>query len=112
MGLFSGSFGTGLITGLASSEDRSMRDAIDRRNSELSEARKYIQTRQAAKLDAAEAKKQKFNEETQLAFDALAKVLCGIILLSSRKNLTRRFYISKIRPVSYTHLTLPTIYSV
>jgi hypothetical protein len=75
MGLFSGSFGTGLITGLASSVDRSLRDAIDRRNSELSEARKYIQTRQAAKLDAAEAKKQKFNEETQLAFDALAKEL-------------------------------------
>ena len=82
MGLFSGSFGTGLITGLASSVDRSMRDAIDRRNSELSEARKYIQTRQAAKLDAAEAKKQKFNEETQLAFDALAKELGGDVDLT------------------------------
>ena len=82
MGLFSGSFGTGLITGLASSVDRSMRDAIDRRNSELSEARKYIQTRQAAKLDAAEAKKQKFNEETQLAFDALAQELGGDVDLT------------------------------
>lgn len=82
MGLFSGSFGTGLITGLASSVDRSMRDAIDRRNSELSEARKYIQTRQAAKLDAAEAKKQKFNEETQLAFDALATELGGDVDLT------------------------------
>jgi len=82
MGLFSGSFGTGLITGLASSVDRSMRDAIDRRNSELSEARKYIQTRQAAKLDAAEAKKQKFDEETQLAFDALAKELGGDVDLT------------------------------
>lgn len=82
MGLFSGSFGTGLITGLASSVDRSMRDAIDRRNSEMSEARKYIQTRQAAKLDAAEAKKQKFNEETQLAFDALAQELGGDVDLT------------------------------
>jgi hypothetical protein len=82
MGLFSGSFGTGLITGLASSVDRSMRDAIDRRNSEMSEARKYIQTRQAAKLDAAEAKKQKFNEETQLAFDALATELGGDVDLT------------------------------
>ena len=45
MGLFSGSFGTGLITGLASSVDRSMRDAITRRNSEMSEARKYVATR-------------------------------------------------------------------
>jgi hypothetical protein len=82
MGLFSGSFGTGLVTGLASSVDRSLRDAIDRRNSELSEARKYLQTRQAAKLDAAEAKKQKFDEETQLAFDALATELGGDVDLT------------------------------
>ena len=59
-----------------------MRDAIDRRNSEMSEARKYLQTRQAAKLDAAEAKKQKFNEETQLAFDALAQELGGDVDLT------------------------------
>ena len=82
MGLFSGSFGTGLVTGLASSVDRSLRDAIDRRNSDMSEARKYLQTRQAAKLDAAEAKKQKFNEETQLAFDALATELGGDVDLT------------------------------
>ena len=77
MGLFSGSFGTGLITGLASSVDRSMRDAITRRNSEMSEARKYLATRRATKLDAAEAKKLKQDEETQLAFDALARELGG-----------------------------------
>ena len=82
MGLFSGSFGTGFITGLAGSVDRSMRDALERRNSELSEARKYLQTRRAAKLDAAEAKKQKFDEETQLAFDALAKELGGDVDLT------------------------------
>ena len=82
MGLFSGSFGTGFVTGLAGSVDRSLRDALERRNSELSEANKYIQTRKAAKLDAAEAKKQKFDEETQLAFDALAKELGGDVDLT------------------------------
>ena len=75
MGLFSGSFGTGFVTGLAGSVDRSLQDAITRRNSEMSDARKYIQTRRATKLDAYEAKKQKFDEETQLAFDALAREL-------------------------------------
>ena len=82
MGLFSGSFGTGFITGLAGSVDRSMQDALARRNSEMSEARKYLQTRRASKLDAAEAKKQKFDEETQLAFDALAKELGGDVDLT------------------------------
>ena len=77
MGLFSGSFGTGLITGLASSVDRSMRDAITRRNSEMSEARKYVATRTAAKRDAAEAKQLKQDEANQLAFDALATQLGG-----------------------------------
>ena len=77
MGLFSGSFGTGLITGLASSVDRSMRDAITRRNSEMSEARKYVATRKAAKRDAYEAKKLKQDEANQLAFDALATQLGG-----------------------------------
>ena len=77
MGLFSGSFGTGFVTGLASSVDRSMRDAITRRNSEMSEARKYLATRTAAKRDAAEAKKLKQDEANQLAFDALATQLGG-----------------------------------
>ena len=55
MGLFSGSFGTGLVTGLATSVDKSLQDALDKRDSEMSSARKFWQTRQAQKLDLAEA---------------------------------------------------------
>ena len=32
MGLFSGSFGTGLVTGLATSVDKSLRNAMDKRD--------------------------------------------------------------------------------
>lgn len=77
MGLFSGSFGKGLVTGLASSVDKSLQDAIERRNSDLSEARKYIQTRNAAKEDAYQAKKLKEDEANQDAFNALAAELGG-----------------------------------
>lgn len=56
MGLFSGSFGTGLITGLATSVDKSLTDAMDKRDEELSSARKFWQTRQAQKMDLAEAR--------------------------------------------------------
>lgn len=55
MGLFSGSFGTGLVTGLATSVDKSLNDAMDKRDEELSAARRFWQTRQAQKLDLAEA---------------------------------------------------------
>ena len=75
MGLFSGSFGTGLVTGLASSVDRSMRDALERRSSELSEARKYIKTRNAAKEDAYQARKLKVDQENEEAFNLLAAEL-------------------------------------
>ena len=47
MGLFSGSFGTGLVTGLASSVDKSLQNAMDKRDEEMSAARKFWQTRQA-----------------------------------------------------------------
>ena len=77
MGLFSGSFGTGLVTGLASSVDRSMRDALERRSSELSEARKYIKTRNAAKEDAYQARKLKVDQENEEAFELLAAELGG-----------------------------------
>ena len=55
MGLFSGSFGTGLVTGLATSVDKSLRNAMDKRDQELSSARKFWQQRQAQKLDQKEA---------------------------------------------------------
>jgi hypothetical protein len=54
MGLFSGSFGTGLVTGLATSVDKSLRDAMDKRDEEMSAARRFWQTRQAQKLDMKE----------------------------------------------------------
>lgn len=55
MGLFSGSFGTGLMTGLATSVDKSLRNAMDKRDKELSAARTFWQQRQAQKLDQKEA---------------------------------------------------------
>jgi len=54
MGLFSGSFGSGLITGLATSVDKSLKDAMDKRDEEASAARKFWQTRQAQKMDLAD----------------------------------------------------------
>jgi len=77
MGLFSGSFGKGLLTGFASSVDKSMQDALERRNSELSEARKYIKTRNAAKEDAYQARKLKVDQENKEAFELLATELDG-----------------------------------
>lgn len=55
MGLFSGSFGTGLVTGLATSVDKSLRNAMDKRDEEMSRARQFWQQRQAQKLDQKEA---------------------------------------------------------
>jgi hypothetical protein len=55
MGLFSGSFGTGLITGLASSIDKSLQTAMDKRDKEMSRARSFWETRQAQKMDLADA---------------------------------------------------------
>ena len=55
MGLFSGSFGTGLVTGLASSIDKSLQTAMDKRDKEMSRARSFWETRQAQKMDLADA---------------------------------------------------------
>ena len=54
MGLFSGSFGSGLVTGLATSVDKSLRDAMDKRDEEISRARQFWMTRQAQKMDLAD----------------------------------------------------------
>jgi len=62
MGLFSGSFGTGLVTGLASSVDKSLRAAMDKRDKELSSARQFWQQRQAQKMDLAEARDKRTNK--------------------------------------------------
>tara|TARA_R110000823_G_scaffold233894_1_gene360200 strand:- start:3806 stop:5311 length:1506 start_codon:yes stop_codon:yes gene_type:complete len=73
MGLFSGSFGTGLASGLATSVDKSMTDAMDKRDKDMTRARSFWETRQAQKQDIAE-------EETKRAkksYDRLVKEFGG-----------------------------------
>ena len=77
MGLFSGSFGTGLVTGLATSVDKSLQDALDKRDSEMSSARKFWQTRQAQKLDLAEAE----DRRSEKALNRLIKEANGDVAL-------------------------------
>lgn len=55
MGLFSGSFGTGLVTGLATSVDGALKTAMAKREEEMTAVKKFQMTRQAQKIDAAEA---------------------------------------------------------
>lgn len=71
MGLFSGSFGTGLVTGLATSVDKSLRNAMDKRDEELSAARSFWQTRQAQKMDAAEARDKRTNKAVDRMIDEM-----------------------------------------
>ena len=71
MGLFSGSFGTGLMTGLATSVDKSLRNAMDKRDEELSSARKFWQQRQAQKMDAAEARDKRTNAALDRMIDEM-----------------------------------------
>jgi len=71
MGLFSGSFGTGLVTGLATSVDKSLRNAMDKRDKELSAARTFWQQRQAQKMDAAEARDKRTNDALDRMIDEM-----------------------------------------
>jgi len=71
MGLFSGSFGTGLVTGLASSVDKSLRAAMDKRDKELSSARQFWQQRQAQKMDLAEARDKRTNSALDRMIDEM-----------------------------------------
>lgn len=71
MGLFSGSFGTGLITGLASSVDKSLQNAMDKRDEELSSARKFWQTRQAQKMDLAEQRDSRIKKSLNRLIDEM-----------------------------------------
>jgi hypothetical protein len=54
MGFFSGGFGTGLVEGLAEGATRSINVALDRREEELSTARKYLRERRSQKMEQAE----------------------------------------------------------
>lgn len=77
MGLFSGSFGTGLITGLATSVDKSLRNAMDKRDDEMSSARKFWQQRQAQKLDL----KEQHDRRATAALDRLIREADGDVAL-------------------------------
>jgi regulator of replication initiation timing len=77
MGLFSGSFGTGLVTGLATSVDKSLRTAMDKRDKELSAARTFWQQRQAQKMDAAEARDKRTNSALDRMIDEMGGDVAG-----------------------------------
>ena len=77
MGLFSGSFGTGLVTGLATSVDKSLRTAMDKRDKELSAARTFWQQRQAQKMDAAEARDKRTNKALDRMIDEMGGDVAG-----------------------------------
>jgi len=77
MGLFSGSFGTGLVTGLATSVDKSLRTAMDKRDKELSAARTFWQQRQAQKMDAAEARDKRTNSALDRMIDEMNGDVAG-----------------------------------
>jgi len=57
------SFWTGFSTGLASSIDRGLQSAIEKRQGELSSAKKFWMQREATKREKYEAKKEKTDEE-------------------------------------------------
>jgi hypothetical protein len=77
MGLFSGSFGTGLVTGLATSVDKSLRTAMDKRDKELSAARTFWQQRQAQKMDLAEARDKRTNKALDRMIDEMGGDVAG-----------------------------------
>lgn len=68
MGFFGGSFGRGLVTGLAEGATRSIQTALDKRNEEITSARKYLRTRRDQLADRAE----KYDIRAKKAFDRLA----------------------------------------
>lgn len=77
MGLFSGSFGTGFVTGLASGVDKQLQLAMDKRNEELSEARKYTLQMQRAKAERADEK----DERAKKALDRLIRESNGNVAI-------------------------------
>ena len=77
MGLFSGSFSKGLVTGLATSVDKSLRNAMDKRDEEMSAARRFWQTRQIQKLDL----KEEHDRRATKALDRLIREANGDVAL-------------------------------
>lgn len=69
------SFWTGFTTGLASSVDKGLQKAIEKRDGELSRAKDFWMQRKATKLEKAEEKKEAYDEKAEQAFNILAEEL-------------------------------------
>ena len=69
------SFWTGFTTGLASSVDRGLQKAIERRDGELSRAKDFWMQRKAAKLEKAEEEKAAYDKKAEKAYMRLADEL-------------------------------------
>ena len=69
------SFWTGFTTGLASSVDKGLQKAIEKRDGELSRAKDFWMQRKATKLEKAEEKKEAYDEKAEQAFNVLAEEL-------------------------------------
>ena len=63
------SFWTGFTTGLASSVDRSLQNAMEKRDREISAAKSFWQQRQAAKMEAEDIAEKEYNAKAKEAFD-------------------------------------------
>ena len=69
------SFWTGFTTGLASSVDRGLQKAIERRDGELSRAKEFWMQRKATKLEKAEEEKAAYDKKAEKAYNRLADEL-------------------------------------
>ena len=77
MGIFGGSFGSGFVTGLAQSVDKNLQLAIDRRNEDLSEAKKYTLQMQRAKAERADER----DTRAEKALDRMIKEAGGNVAM-------------------------------
>lgn len=69
MGIFGGSFGTGLAKGLAEGTTRALQDAMDKREEELSTAQKYMMIRQQQKQEKADTEDARIKENLNRFID-------------------------------------------
>lgn len=63
------SFWTGFTTGLASSVDRSLQNAMEKRDREISAAKSFWQQRQASKMEAEDKAEREYNAKAKEAFE-------------------------------------------
>lgn len=69
------SFWTGFTTGLASSVDRGLQKAVEKRDGELSRAKEFWMQRKATKLEKAEEEKAAYDKKAEKAYNRLADEL-------------------------------------